>query len=76
MPDVLEAEVMPKSRGRPRSDRDDMTVKIDREVAEKARLVALRRKVPMAELLTDMLRGPVDRAYRQEVSKLTQEGDT
>jgi len=64
---------MGRLKGGKRSDRDDVTVKIDRVVAEKAKLVALRRKVFLAELLTDMLKAPVDRAYKQEVGKLTQE---
>ncbi|HLI57641.1 MAG TPA: hypothetical protein VKY26_11500 [Actinomycetota bacterium] len=64
---------MGRLKGGRRSERDDVTVKIDRQVADKAKLVALRRRITMAELLTEILRAPIDRAYRQEVGKLTQE---
>ncbi len=47
---------------------------LDRVVAEQAKLVALRRRITLAELLSEMLRAPIHRAYRQEVMKLTQEG--
>lgn len=66
---------MGRLKGNKRSDRDDVTVKIDRVLAEKAKLVALRRRITMAELLTEILRAPVDRAYKQEVGKLAQEGE-
>lgn len=65
---------MAKPRGRPRSDRDDITVKVGRDVAEKAKLVALRRRITLAEYLTELLRGPVERAYKQEVRNLSEEG--
>ena len=54
-----ESSAMTAPRGRPkRSERDDKTVKIDRGVVEKAQLVALRRKVTLAELLSELLRPP------------------
>jgi hypothetical protein len=67
-------EPMARPKGK-RSERDDVAVKIDREVYDKAKLVALRRRIPLAELLSEILRGPIDRAYRVEISRLThQEG--
>lgn len=51
----------------------DVAVKIDRGLYDKAKLVAFRRRITMAELLTDMLRQPLERAYALEVKKLTQE---
>jgi hypothetical protein len=60
------------TRGRPkRSDRDDMAVKLDRTIVEQAKLVAMRRRTTMAQLLSDLLRGPVDKLYRAEVKSLT-----
>jgi len=60
--------------GRPPTNRDDVTVKLDRTIVERAKLVALRRRVSLVELLTDLLRGPVDKAYDQEVRRLASEG--
>jgi hypothetical protein len=62
---------MARPKGR-RSERDDVAIKIDRAVYEKAKLVAFRRHITMAELLTEMLRAPVEKAYLQEIKKLTQ----
>jgi hypothetical protein len=51
-------------RGRPKtSERDDTTVKIDRAIVGKAKLIAAHKGVSVAELFSDMLRKPVDQAY-------------
>jgi hypothetical protein len=63
---------MARPKGR-RSERDDVAVKIDRGLYEKAKLVAFRRHIPMAELLSEILRSPIEKFYLQEVKKLTQE---
>ena len=63
---------MGRLKGGKRSERDDVAVKIEREIAEKARLVALERGTTIAELLSGFLRAPVDRAYEQSLAKLTQ----
>lgn len=49
----------------PKSERDDITVRIDRTIAGKAKLVAtwLGLEGGVAELLSDLLREPVDHAY-------------
>jgi hypothetical protein len=58
-------------RGRPKaSERDDKSVKLDRTVVEQAQLVARARRVTLAEYLTELIRVPVERAYRQEVKNL------
>jgi hypothetical protein len=59
--------------GRPkgkRSDRDDVSVKIARSLASKAKLVAAHRGVPAAALLSGMLEGPIDRAYAAMLREL------
>jgi hypothetical protein len=57
--------------GRPkRSERDDVPVKLDRSLVEKAKLVAMRQRTTMAELLTEILRTPIEKLYRQEVKSL------
>ena len=64
---VLERPVArPKRTGRPAtSDRDDVVVKIDKQVAAKARYVAAMRDIPLAEYLTEMVRGLVDRDFER-----------
>jgi hypothetical protein len=62
---------MARPKGRPRTERDDKTVKIDRAVADKAYHVAFRRGTTLAEYLTEILRGPVEKAYRQELKSMT-----
>lgn len=59
-----------KSKGRPKTGRRDVTAKIDSEVISKAKMVAGARNVSLAEFLTEMLRGPVDRELEKEMRKL------
>jgi len=56
--------------GRPKGERDDVSAKIDRAVLGKARLVATHRGESLAELLTEILRGPVDKLYGQMLREL------
>jgi hypothetical protein len=65
---------MAKARGRPkRSERDDVTVKLDRALVAKAKLIAAHRGSNVAELLSELLRAPIDRAYAQMVRELEAE---
>ena|GEM_PF-3813960 len=57
---------MARPKGRPKkSERDDITARIDRTIVGKAKLVAtwLGLEGGVAELLSDLVREPVDRAY-------------
>ncbi len=49
--------------GRPKSERDDVTVKMDRGVVARARYVAEIRGVTLAEYLSDAVRPIVDRDF-------------
>lgn len=74
MQGVAEARAVAKPKGRPkRSDRDDVAVKVGRTIVGKAKLVATHRGVSVAELLTDLLAAPVDRAYVAMVRELESE---
>ena len=60
-----------RPRGRPkRSEREDVSVKVDQRIVGKAKLIARHRGVPLAELLSDLLESPVDRAYLQMLREL------
>jgi hypothetical protein len=67
---AMEMPSMGKQRGRPQSERNDVSVKLDRTLVGKARLVATHRGVTMAELLSEIIRGPLDRYYGQMVKEL------
>jgi hypothetical protein len=48
---------MARAKGRPkRSERDDVTVKVDRTLVGKAKLIATHRGISVAELFTEALR--------------------
>ena len=61
---------MAKKMGRPKSGRDDVSVKIDRNVAFQAKQLAGHRNLTVAELLTDLLRGPVGKGYVDMLKEL------
>jgi uncharacterized protein (DUF4415 family) len=64
-----------KSKGRPkRSERDDVTVKVDRAVIDRLRMVALHKKTTLNELLTELLRVPADKLHSQMVRELEGKG--
>jgi hypothetical protein len=52
-----------RGAGRPKSDRDDVSVKLDRSVAARARFVAELRGVTLAEYLTEAVRPVVERDF-------------
>jgi hypothetical protein len=68
---AFEGSVVAKTRhggdrsgaGRPRGDRDDVSVKLDRVVATRALFVAKSRGIPIAEYLTESVRATVDRDF-------------
>jgi len=57
----------PKSK---KSERDDVAVKLDRAVVGKARMIATHKGISVAELLSDMVRPSVDKAYGQMLREL------
>jgi hypothetical protein len=68
---LLEMPRMAKKKtGRPKGGRDDVTVKIDRKLATMAKVIAGRRGISSAELLSEVLQTPLDRLYAQLVREL------
>lgn len=60
-----------KKMGRPpKSERDDASIKFDRTLAAKAKLIAQRKGRPLAEYLTELSRPIIDRDYRALVREL------
>jgi hypothetical protein len=56
------AKTQPKRRRR-----DDMTVKIDRGIGSRAKMVAAARKITLAEYLSEITRATVDRDFAKEM---------
>ncbi len=62
---------MAKAKGRPkRSERDDVTVKVDRALVSMAKLIATRRGVSVAEVISELLKEPMERAYARMLREL------
>jgi hypothetical protein len=59
-----------KSRGRPKTDRDEVTVKLSRALAGKAKAVALHRGITVGEFLGETFGAGIDRAYAQMLREL------
>ena len=58
------------SKGKKGDGRDDVAVKIDRIVAGRAKILAGHRGVSLAEFVTELLRGPIDREYLKMMKEL------
>lgn len=64
---VLDRPMARKKAGRPKSsDRDDVTVKIDRELKVSADYVAAKRRMTLAQYLTELLKPVVEADFAKE----------
>lgn len=66
----IELDTMPKKK------RNDVAVKIDNDIARKARTIASYRGVPMAELLSDWLKPIADREFERFKKQLEKEQES
>jgi hypothetical protein len=72
---TLERPNMAKAKGRPKtSDRDEATTRLDRTLIGKAKLIATHQGISVGELLSELVRGPLDRAYAQMLRDLEPKG--
>jgi hypothetical protein len=63
--------VAKRQTGRPRSsERRDVSIKFDKTLAGKARLIAQGRGMPMAEYLSELSRPSIDRDYAKLMREL------
>jgi hypothetical protein len=68
---VLEPETMARPKGRPKtSERDDRPVRVSRSIVEMAYAIAKSRGVPVGEILDDILRVPIGKAYAKMLRDL------
>lgn len=61
---------MAKKMGRPTTGRDDASARIDKGLLFQAKQVAGNRGVSVAEYLSELLKGPVERDYAELLKKL------
>jgi hypothetical protein len=62
----LEQPMAAKKRGRPvTSDREDASVKINREIKAQAEYIAARRRIPIAVYLSEILAPLVARDFKK-----------
>lgn len=54
--------------------RDDVAVKVDRTLADKARLVASRRGLTLAEYLSELIRTPVEKDFAKVIREMEKGG--
>lgn len=67
--------MMAKRMGRPKTSvRSDVSIKFDRILAGKARLISQARGIPMAEYLSESVRPIINRDYAKLVRDLEGEG--
>ena len=67
----VRSRTMGRPKGRPKtSERDDVSVKIDRGIVDMARHVATHRGLSLAEVLSESLRAPVTTAFREVLRDL------
>lgn len=75
MAEVLGVAIVAKPKGRPKSsERDDVSVKMDRTLAAKARQVAIRRGITVAEFITEVTRPTIEREYAKLLRELDDSG--
>lgn len=61
--------------GRPKGERDDVPVKLDRALVDRARVIAAYRRTTLADLLSTLLKGPIDKAHSQMASELSRDAN-
>ncbi len=71
---ILEREQMARPKGRPKSVRDEVPVRLDRSLAAQAKLIAAHRGITIGELMAELLSAPIGKAYLQMVRDLEKRG--
>ncbi len=73
---TAEGRDVPKAKGRPkRSERDDVTVKVDRTIVGRAKTLATYHGVSVAELISDALRAPLAKMWHEMVRESDREAN-
>lgn len=67
---VAESRKMAKPRGRPRSNRDDVTIRVSRPMASKLKAIANARGVAVGDVADELFTAVLDRAYARMLRDL------
>jgi hypothetical protein len=75
MPTSPEMTRMARPKGRPKSsERDDVTVKLDRALANMARMVASAKGMPLVEYLSEAARPVIEKDFVAQMKRLEGRG--
>lgn len=80
---LVRDESMPKKKhggarqgsGRPSTGRDDVAAKIERPLANKAKVVADHLGQPMAQVISDAARANINRLYLKAIGEMKEEAE-
>lgn len=67
---TAELTTMARPRGRPKTDRDDVTIRVSRPMASKLKALSNAKGVTVAEVADELFGTVLDRAYAQYMRKL------
>lgn len=65
-----------RGRGRPSTGREDVSVKVNKDIASMAKALATMRGESVAVVLSEILRKPITKAYAAMVAKADEEDET
>ena len=68
---LAERDFMAKKLGRPKTERDDVTVKLDRTLAGMAKATATAKGMTLGEYLSELTGTPIKRDYAKYMSELS-----
>jgi hypothetical protein len=69
MSQTAEREKMGRPKGK-RTERDDVAVKVDRKIVGKAKMISAHEGIPVAQILSEILRDPIDKRYAKMLREL------
>lgn len=73
---LLGSDGVVRKAGRPKKPGGEgKPVRIDPDLASKARIVALRRGLPLSDYLSALLRAPITRDYRKTLRELEEQNE-
>ena len=66
----MDATAARPKRKRSSAPRNDALVRVEAEIIEQAKLVVLLEGGTLAELISDLIRSPIERRYRASLARL------
>ena len=66
---------MARKRVEDKFKRDDVAVKLDRELTDKAKLVASRKRITLAEYMTELSRPTIEKDFAKVIREMKGDGE-